>query len=90
MPLYIYRDENGHEREMVHRMLYGTAVVCECGATMHRVPQLHPINWGAFRAELHPRIKGLIDHAEENRDKYRKEKETHERIQRIAEQSGGG
>ncbi|HEY5989583.1 MAG TPA: hypothetical protein VIV12_24865, partial [Streptosporangiaceae bacterium] len=61
MPDYLYRDAAGHEREVRHRMLYTTGIVCACGAPMHRVPYAPRVNWNGNRAvsEIHPNVKRL-------------------------------
>lgn len=79
MPIYIYCDDAGHEQEIAHGMLDTPCIVCECGLQMHRKPQVTLINWGAFRKELHPNIKNLIESAPERRDKFAQEHEEHER-----------
>jgi len=82
MPEYIYLDKNKHTKTMVHRMLYGTAVVCEkCGEEMGRIPQVTRVNWNGNRAvsEIHPNIKNLIDEAPKRRDEYAAIHEAHEK-----------
>ena len=80
MPTYIYQDDKGHKREVIHGMTKSPRVDCDiCGAEMRRVPQLTLINWGAFRRELHPNIRNLIETAPERRDKFAQEHEEHER-----------
>ena len=81
MPEYLYRDGVGHVRRVVHRMLYQTAVLCDCGAQMHRVPQVPGVNWNGNRA-THQRsqaVQDLLDTAPERRDKFEELKESHER-----------
>ena len=50
MPTYEYIDENGHQREEHHRMLFTTAVICvQCGSVMWRKPTGGKfINWGGL------------------------------------------
>ena len=69
MPEYLYRCANGHEQDRRERMLYGTAVLCECGATMWRVPQVQRVNWGGHWAcERHPNANAVIGGAEQRRE----------------------
>lgn len=73
MPTYIYIDEAGHTRELEVRMLYSTAVVCECGRVMHRKPQAARINWNGPRpssGELSPVIRRHIDQTPIRMDRY--------------------
>jgi hypothetical protein len=82
MPRYLYADAHGHRRELSHRMLYTTGIVCfECGDAMHRVPQAPRINWNGNRAgyEPAPAVQELINTAPERKDKFLEMKEQHER-----------
>jgi hypothetical protein len=49
MPVYVYGcNEKNHPRvEVVHGIDEDPAVLCECGAVMHRVPQLFSWGWDA-------------------------------------------
>ena len=90
MPTYLYRCPQEHEREIVHRMLYSTGVVCECGAGMRRVIQPSRINWQGNRAgqECSPAVQALIDSRPQRLDKFQKEHEAHEK--RTANESQNG
>ena len=82
MGVYVYHCSEGHAREMKHRMLYGTGIICRCGEAMWRVPQITATNWGGLRPSqggLHPNIKGLIDSAPKRRDRLAARHEYHER-----------
>jgi len=82
MPLYEYGDARGHRREVVHRMLYGTAIVCECGLTMRRIPQAPAVNWGGLapdRGEPCAEVQKLIRTAPQRRAEFEKEHAQHER-----------
>ena len=70
MPEYLYRCKNCRaERDRVERMLWGTAIVCECGTVMHRVPQPLGVNWGGkWTCEMHPNSNFVIDGAEQRRE----------------------
>jgi len=70
VPDYLYRcGECQNERDRRERMLYGTAVLCECGAPMHRVPHVLGVNWGGHWAcDRHPNSNAVIDGAEQRRD----------------------
>lgn len=80
VPEYLYRDAAGHERPLVHRMLYSTGVVCDCGRAMHRVPRSPRINWNGSRAGQEPAadVQRLIADAPRRRDWFRAEKEKYE------------
>ena len=79
MPEYLYRCPDRHERDMVHRMAYGTAVVCECGMLMHRAIQPVRINWNGNRAGHEPAgdIQELIRTAPARKDEFLKVKDEH-------------
>lgn len=81
MPTYLYRDARGHAREMEHRMLYSTGIVCECGAPMWRVPQIPMVNWQGGRAiDSRPaEVQRLLDTVPERKDAYWKMKDQHQR-----------
>ena len=70
MPEYLYRcGECKEEQDRRERMFYGTAVLCECGALMHRVPQPIGVNWGGHWAcEMHPRANEAFNGAEQRRE----------------------
>ncbi len=80
MPQYLYIDEAGHTRDVFVRMLYTTAIVCECGRVMHRKPQVTRINWSGLRpsaGEVHPNISRHVADTPRRLDNYlaRREKE---------------
>ena len=81
MPIYLYRDLRGHEKERAHPMLYSTAVMCRCGLRMWRVPQAAYINWNGSRAgqEPAPAVQELIRSAPRRRDAFLEQHEEHER-----------
>lgn len=71
MPSYVYTCEQGHRIERRERMFYSTAVVCDCGGEMHRVPQPFTVNWNGLapsQGELHPNIRQHIENAPERRE----------------------
>lgn len=84
MPEYLYRDAAGHERAVVHGMLFTTGQVCECGLVMHRVPRALGINWNGSRAGQEPAaaVQRLIRDAPRRRDWFRQEKEKYEDAKR--------
>lgn len=84
MPVYLYRCAEGHEAERVHRMLYSTGVVCDCGAPMARQVQAPRVNWNGSRAGREPSaaVQRLIKTAPERRDVYLKEKANYEEEKR--------
>ena len=80
MPTYVYLDAKGHTQEISHRMLYGTAIICECGLTMLRVPQSFRVNWNGrapSAGDISPVVQQMIDNAPRGRDEYKKRKENH-------------
>jgi hypothetical protein len=69
---YTYIDNNHHQVVVNQRMLYSTGVICaECGDLMWRKPGVIRINWGGLKpseGELSPKIKNMINGAEERRE----------------------
>lgn len=85
MPLYLYRCRQGHQAQVIHRMLYSTGQVCgQCGGAMHRVPQAPRVNWNGSRAgqEPAPAIQQHVRDIERKRDEYRAQKEHYEQEKR--------
>ena len=82
MPEYLYIDSNGHEQTITHRMIYNSDVICSiCDELMWRKPQPFVVNWGGLPpsgGELNPDIKHLLDTADERRDAFDEEHESHE------------
>lgn len=80
MPVYVYADSAGHQREVAHRMLYTTGVVCACGLAMHRVPQAALINWNGNRAVggTGPAVLDRLRNQDRYRDEYRRKKDAYE------------
>ena len=74
MPTYIYKCPGGHSKEVLHRMLYSTGIVCDCGEPMHRVPQAPGIVWGGLpphaERDIGPAARDLIDNYDANREAY--------------------
>ncbi len=69
MPDYVYRCTCGKTTERRERMLYGTAVICDCGCHMWRVPQAQRVNWGgAWPSEMHPNMREVVEGAEQRRE----------------------
>lgn len=64
MPEYLYTDENSHRITVIHRMNYGTAVICDqCGAEMWRVPQGGQfVNWGGLKPSQEQRDPVIAKH----------------------------
>jgi len=78
MPEFIYLCPEGHEREVEVRMLYSTAILCDCGLVMHRKPNVPMVNWGGLRpshGELAPAIKRHIEDAPRKQDRIQAEVE---------------
>jgi hypothetical protein len=75
MPNYLYRCPCG-DREIIHSMKQETAVICENGHTMHRVPQLTRVNWVGLK-ELAPVTKNWLADLPRLRDEFAAKKETH-------------
>lgn len=90
MPVYVYVDPAGHEREVAHPIDHAEPVICpECGLEMWRKPQAFGVNWGGLKpsaGELSPAVRRLIDSAPERRDRFAAKHEAHER--RTAQEEG--
>lgn len=50
MPIYLYRCPDGHEIEYWHGYDEDPAVICSCGKTMKRRPQM--FRWGVLAAHI--------------------------------------
>lgn len=74
MPEYLYKCPNDHSKEVLHRMLYSTGIVCDCGEAMHRVPQAVGVVWGGLpphkEHNIGPAAREVLDNFDENREKY--------------------
>lgn len=82
MPEYTYIDSNEHRKEVVHRMLYSTGVICEiCGEKMWRLPPRRvAVNWGGFSvSEMSPEIQELYTDVDRKRDEFRERHDEHEK-----------
>lgn len=75
MPEYVYKCPQKHYKEVLHRMLYSTAIMCDdCGEEMHRVPQMPGVVWGGLPPHkehyIGPAARDLIDNYDANREAY--------------------
>ena len=66
MPVYVYRCTGGHEHDITHAMSARPRVVCpDCGAVMHKVPQVFSVTWGGLapsrEPERSPEVQDLIN-----------------------------
>lgn len=72
MAHYLYRCDEGHEREATHKMSIANFIIIsckECGGHMHRVPQAFSVNWGGLspsQGEIHPNILNQLGRGYEN------------------------
>lgn len=74
MPEYVYKCDDGHFKDVLHRMLYSTSILCDCGLEMRRVPQMPAVTWGGLPPhrtdEIGPAARDLLDNAEANREAF--------------------
>jgi putative FmdB family regulatory protein len=71
MPTYIYGCKCGQRSEVVHGMTAVVAVSCpDCGAEMHRVPQLTRVNWSGVRFHPSPQMRQFLDETPLRRERY--------------------
>lgn len=75
MPSYVYRCPCG-DREITHSIKQETAVLCENGHTMYRVPQLTMVNWAGLK-ELASATKNWLADLPRLRDEFARKKENH-------------
>lgn len=73
MPTYVYKCPDAHYKEVLHRMLYSTSVLCdECNLEMHKVPQAVGVVWGGLPPHqehmIGPAAHDLLDNKERNRE----------------------
>ena len=69
--IYVYLCQNGHEIELSHSMHEAGPDACECGADLHRVPQVPMINWNGLKpsqGDIHPNIKRMVEDAPRRRE----------------------
>ena len=83
MPEYLYKDESGHTKKVIHRMMWSTAIVCTtCDAEMWRVPQRVTVTWGGLApsaGDLAPDVQDIVNNADRNRAEFEEIHEHHER-----------
>ncbi len=71
MPTYVYKCPESHYKEVLHRMLYSTGIVCDCGEAMSRVPQVPSVVWGGLpphkEHNIGPAAREVLDNYDANR-----------------------
>lgn len=83
MPIYTYKDENGHITEIIHAMTQDEPYFCPiCGAEMWRVPQPVSAIWHGDKPSAggwHPLVKQLKADKGKNQEKFYRKREEHYR-----------
>jgi hypothetical protein len=83
MPSYVYKCENGHTQDVIHRMLYTTGIVCVvCDARQWRVPQPITVTWGGLApsgGNISPQVEAHINGADRARAEFEAVHDEHEK-----------